>query len=452
MSTSDIADEKKGNAQHVESVANIVTIEDMQVFGLRAENVELHTSFSAEQKKTLLHKSDVRLVPMLAVLYLVSHLDRSNIGNAKTEGLMEDLGLSWYRTLPGCSSHVSCWASSSTSSLPSVSPYRIAENPKRGGGFPGAVYLCALWYMTKDLSYRVVTFFCIRALSGVFLGLLAAAIAQMVGVGGQEGWCWISRLEGLVTVVLGAMCFFLLLSPNKVRYLELQQFTKEGGLSPLKVVYAGSKLCQSAYVYRYFTILGGIVSTITMEFPGNRFTIPRITKAMGFTNTNAQIQTIPPYVARTTAVVFAKLSDRFLWQMPFIAIPLTLVAIAYSVVISFHGHLKESMGPSFFAVILISPSSRRAVGLAFNICIGNIGGIIGSYMFLEHEHPKYYTGFGLSLSFGVTGLIVALLLELSYPYGNQKKANVFEREIRERYSDHQALAMGDRAPLFKYTL
>lgn len=35
---------------------------------------------------------------MLATLYLVAHLDRSNIGNAKIEGLTEDLnmnGLQW---------------------------------------------------------------------------------------------------------------------------------------------------------------------------------------------------------------------------------------------------------------------------------------------------------------------------------------------------------------------
>jgi hypothetical protein len=30
---------------------------------------------------------------MLAVLYLISHIDRANIGNAKIEGLLDDLGL-----------------------------------------------------------------------------------------------------------------------------------------------------------------------------------------------------------------------------------------------------------------------------------------------------------------------------------------------------------------------
>lgn len=31
---------------------------------------------------------------MLAVLYLISHIDRANIGNAKIEGMVTDLGLS----------------------------------------------------------------------------------------------------------------------------------------------------------------------------------------------------------------------------------------------------------------------------------------------------------------------------------------------------------------------
>jgi hypothetical protein len=30
---------------------------------------------------------------MLAVLYLISHIDRANIGNAKIEGMVTDLGL-----------------------------------------------------------------------------------------------------------------------------------------------------------------------------------------------------------------------------------------------------------------------------------------------------------------------------------------------------------------------
>jgi hypothetical protein len=35
----------------------------------------------------------MRLVPVLALLYLISYIDRANIGNAKIEGLVDDLHL-----------------------------------------------------------------------------------------------------------------------------------------------------------------------------------------------------------------------------------------------------------------------------------------------------------------------------------------------------------------------
>lgn len=36
---------------------------------------------------------DFRLIPVMSLLYLVSHIDRGNIGNAKIEGMDKDLGL-----------------------------------------------------------------------------------------------------------------------------------------------------------------------------------------------------------------------------------------------------------------------------------------------------------------------------------------------------------------------
>lgn len=51
-------------------------------------------SFAHLDEKKILRKMDLRLIPMLALLYLLSFLDRGNIGNAKIEGLQEDLGMS----------------------------------------------------------------------------------------------------------------------------------------------------------------------------------------------------------------------------------------------------------------------------------------------------------------------------------------------------------------------
>jgi hypothetical protein len=50
-------------------------------------------SFAHLDEKKILRKMDLRLIPMLALLYLLSFLDRGNIGNAKIEGLVDDLGM-----------------------------------------------------------------------------------------------------------------------------------------------------------------------------------------------------------------------------------------------------------------------------------------------------------------------------------------------------------------------
>lgn len=69
------------------------TIDNIRVLGLSEDDAQFYANFTPEQRKRTTRKVDVRLVPMLAVLYLISHLDRANIGNAKIEGLADDLNL-----------------------------------------------------------------------------------------------------------------------------------------------------------------------------------------------------------------------------------------------------------------------------------------------------------------------------------------------------------------------
>ena len=46
---------------------------------------------SGVDPKKVLMKMDLHLIPMLALLYLLSFLDRGNIGNARIEGLVDTL-------------------------------------------------------------------------------------------------------------------------------------------------------------------------------------------------------------------------------------------------------------------------------------------------------------------------------------------------------------------------
>jgi MFS family permease len=192
---------------------------------------------------------------------------------------------------------------------------------------------------------------------------------------------------------------------------------------------------------------------------------------MGFSTTVAQLVSAPPYVAAAiSAICFAKLSDRFYWRMPFVIAPMLIVVTAYSIIISLNGELEAKKGVAYFSVVLavigiypiqaaaaswnannIAPSGRRSIAIALNNCVGNTGGIVGSFMYLDRESPKYYTGFGLSLALGLSGACVAVFLEMSYKWANKKKAEIAE-EAQAKYTEEELFDMGDKSPLFKHVL
>ncbi|KEF57115.1 uncharacterized protein A1O9_07305 [Exophiala aquamarina CBS 119918] len=504
----------EGKQNDVEGIPHIIEIDTFRVLGLTAEDADFYTNFPEEKRKRIFRKVDIRLIPMLALLYLAAHIDRANIGNAKIEGMIEDLNMtgvqyntvlsiffipyvlfeipsnillkkfkrpSTYLAILVVSWGIVMTLTGVVKNFSGIMAVRVLLGIFEAGFFPGAIYLCSYWYMPKDLATRISYFYCASALSGAFSGLLAAAIAQMDGVAGYQGWRWIFLLEGIATVVLGIACFFLLidtpalstrwLDPEEIQYLELSMFIKQGGKfreeesgfkwRDLRIVLTNWRV----YVQAYFLICQSALSY------GTKFTLPSITKAMGFSSTNAQLTSAPPYVAAAiSAIIFARLSDRFYWRMPFVVIPMGIVTIAYSVIISLHGELQAKKGVAYFSVVLavvgiypiqaaaaswnannIAPSSRRAIGIALMNCVGNVGGIVGSFMYLESEKPKYYTGFGLSLAFGASGMVVAFLLEWSYKFANARKALVAE-EAKTKYTEEELFDMGDKSPLFKHVL
>ena len=99
-----------------------------------------------------------------------------------------------------------------------------------------------------------------------------------------------------------------------------------------------------------------------------------------------------------------------------------------------------------------SGPAKKAISIGYLVCAGNIGGVIGSYIYLDDEKPRYPTGFGNSLAFAAAGIIASLALEYFLYRSNTKNGKMTEDEIRAKYTDEQLEAMGDRSPLYKYAL
>ena len=80
------------NEKHLERQHDHV--ENMSFADDRDEYESLLVRFDAKRQRKLLRKIDWRLLSVLGIFYLISFMDRSNIGNARLQGLEEDLDLS----------------------------------------------------------------------------------------------------------------------------------------------------------------------------------------------------------------------------------------------------------------------------------------------------------------------------------------------------------------------
>src|SRR5690606_37661357 len=83
-----------------------------------------------------------------------------------------------------------------------------------GGLLPGMVLYLSHFYKRTELALRIGIFYTAASLSGAFGGLLARGLNAIGHKGGLEGWRWILIVEGLITVVIGALSVLAL--PNSI--------------------------------------------------------------------------------------------------------------------------------------------------------------------------------------------------------------------------------------------
>lgn len=360
---------------------------------------------------------------------------------------------------------------------------RLLMGVFEAGLLPGAIAFLTKWYTKYELATRISIFYTGSALAGAFSGLLAYAIAKMDGVGGYEGWRWIFILEGIATVIVGLLVPIILTNTPESRpkwltsedadYLIRRMIVQNGGD---KAAAAGKHMSKSLLWtvisdWQYYPLVFVQWSNSVPTY-GLKFTLPQIIKNMGYTSSNAQLLSVPPYIAGAiSAVCFNVLSDRFRRRAYFLIVPQSLLVIAYAILTPLAPKIGSNIGACFFAIILanigcypINPgasswcsnntagAAKRTLGIAYMISLSNVGGIFASFIFIESEKPGYPTGFGTSLAFAAAGILAVIFLDLNYSRINKKRDKMSMEEISEKYTQEELSLLGDRSPMFRYTL
>lgn len=67
---------------------------DNEKFGVDESSLTIQAlHVNPEQEKKLLRKLDIFIAPIMTIIFLTAYLDRSNIGNAASAGMTDDLGM-----------------------------------------------------------------------------------------------------------------------------------------------------------------------------------------------------------------------------------------------------------------------------------------------------------------------------------------------------------------------
>ncbi len=311
----------------------------------------------------------------------------------------------------------------------------------------GAAFYLSSWYKRRELSWRISILFSAAALAGAFGGILAFLIGKMNGLGGQEGWRWIFYIEGIATVVVGALALFLIndFPSDRPKFLTEEECDRtisrlQNDAGPGAGEHFSWKQVRAAFldwkIYVFCLCYIGIVE----PFYSLSLFSPTITQSLGFKSYRAQLMTAPPYAfAFLTTMTTAYISDRYARRAIFILFWLIISIIGFIILITV-----QDLNVKYFAVFLttggispcvatcitfisgnISPPTKRATALAFMLSVGNSGGAISGQIYRSKDAPRYILGHGINLGFCVLGLITAIILFISLGLENRRRDRLY---------------------------
>lgn len=91
---------------------------------------------------------------------------------------------------------------------------------------------------------------------------------------------------------------------------------------------------------------------------------------------------------------------------------------------------------------------RRAVGSAWQVGFGNLGGIIAIFAFLQKDAPRYLTGYSICLAFVSLGVLSCTLYYIMCNWTNRKR----DRATPSTLSESEKVELGDHSPDYRYLL
>ncbi|WP_118183152.1 MFS transporter [Paraburkholderia phosphatilytica] len=407
----------------------------------------------------LYRKVTWRLAPLLMLCYVIAYLDRVNVGFAKL-GMATDLHLSdavygfgagifflgyFLFEIPSniilhrvgarvwIARIMATWGIVSMLTMFVTTPtmfyvMRFLLGLAEAGFFPGIILYLTYWYPAHRRGRMTTWFMTAVALSGVVGGPVSGFILKNFnGVAGWHAWQWLFVLEGIPSVIVGVVVFFVLddrigkakwLTEDERRILERNVESEEALKEdlPLGTVFASPRVWLMSAIYLSFV----------MGLYGVGFWLPTIIKSTGVTDafTIGLLSAIPFAAAVVAMLIVARSADRRRERRWHVALPafagavglLLAVVWAHDTTLAMAALTLATMGiittlPLFWSLpTAFLAGTGAAAGIAMINSIGNLAGFLSPYAvgWLRQATGANDSGMYMLAAFMVLGGLLAL--------------------------------------------
>ncbi len=372
------------------------------------------TGVSAIEKK-LIYRAAWRILPFIMICYLVSYIDRVNIGFAtfqmdqaihltpETFGLGGGLYFISYVLFEVPSNAlitrfgvrlffarimvtwgaVTC-AMALVQGTWSFLSLRLLLGAAEAGLFPGVILYLTFWFPRAFRAQFIGWFALAIPLSGMIGSPISAALLQMDKILGFAGWQWLFVLEGIPAILLGLVCLsFIADGPASAKWLNAEERRIYTAMLDRDEAARNMPAAKHVPVWRVLvnpTVLGLAVVLSASSAISNTYAVwtPRFIKSFGVADTTVGWLNALPYVFGAVALLLAAYSsDRFKERVWHSAVPLYGSAICTALMLLsgnfLFGYLMLGLSivgtyagksPTWAAATEWLPADMKAVGIA----------------------------------------------------------------------------------------